>query len=116
MAESKTDVLILMLMGIVILLMVTIVGLFLRMNQLQREVLAALAPLRIEAIGQELGLEIGTPAPTFTLPDTAGQMVSLDDFTGQKVLLAFSSTHCPACKEMYPHLEAFSESWPDIHR
>jgi len=59
MAESKSDVLILMLMGIVILLMVAIIGLFLRMNQLQREVLAALAPLQIEAIGQELGLEVG---------------------------------------------------------
>jgi len=41
MAESKTNVLILMLMGIVILLMVAIIGLSIRMNQLQREVLAA---------------------------------------------------------------------------
>jgi len=112
--ETRLEVLLLLLMGIVILLMVTIVGLFLRMNQLQREVLAALAPLRIEAIGQELGLEIGTPAPTFTLPDTAGQMVLLDDFAGQRVLLAFSSTHCRACTEMYPHLRAFSESRGDV--
>jgi peroxiredoxin len=41
-------------------------------------------------------------------------MVSLDDFAGQRVLLAFSSTHCPACKEMYLHLKAFSEGGGDI--
>jgi len=114
MAESKTDVLILLLMGIVILLMVAIIGLFIRMNQLQSQVLAALAPLRIEAIGQEMGLKVGTEAPDFTLPDTTGGMVSLDDFAGQRVLLAFSSTHCPACMEMYPHLRAFSENRPDV--
>ena len=115
MAESKTDVLILMLMGIVILLMVTIVGLFLRMNQLQREVLAAVVPLRVEAIRRDSrGLEVGMQAPDFTLPDAAGQMVSLDDFAGQRVLLAFSSTDCRACTEMYPHLTAFSENRPDV--
>ena len=109
--ETRLEVLLLLLMGIVILLMVTIVGLFLRMNQLQREVLAAVVPLRVEAIRRDSrGLEVGMQAPNFTLPDAAGQMVSLDDFAGQRVLLAFSSTHCPACTEMYPHLRAFSES------
>jgi methylamine dehydrogenase accessory protein MauD len=103
-----------MLMGIVILLMVAILGLFIRMNQLQHQVLAALAPLQAGAMGQEMGLEIGTQAPDFTLPDTAGQMVSLDDFAGQRILLAFSSTHCRACKEIYPHLRALSESRPDV--
>ncbi|MBC8249560.1 MAG: hypothetical protein H8E90_07765 [Anaerolineales bacterium] len=44
MAQPRTETLLLMLMGIVILLMLANVGLFLRMNQLQREVLAALKP------------------------------------------------------------------------
>ncbi len=112
--ETRLEVLLLLLMGIVILLMVAIIGLFLRMNQLQSQVLAALMPLQGGAIGQEMGLEIGTQAPDFTLPDTAGQMVSLDDFAGQRMLLAFSSTHCRACTEMYPHLRAFSENRPDV--
>jgi methylamine dehydrogenase accessory protein MauD len=113
--ESKLPtILLLMLMGIVILLMVAIIGLFLRMNQLQREILTALAPLQAGAMEQEMGLEIGTQAPDFTLPDTSGSMVSLDDFAGQKVLLAFSSTHCSACTEMYPHLKAFSESQENV--
>ena len=52
MAESKTDVLILLLMGIVILLMVAIIGLFIRMNQLQGQVLAALGPLQAVRVSQ----------------------------------------------------------------
>ena len=112
--EDHVETLLLMLMGIVILLMVAIIGLFIRMNQLQREVLAALAPLRAGVMQQEMGLEVGAQAPDFTLPDATGQMVSLEDFAGQRVLLAFSSTHCRACMEMYPHLRAFSESQPDV--
>ena len=112
--ESKLPiVLLLMLMTIVILLMVAIVGLFLRMNQLQREVLVVLASSPMGA-PEERGLGIGTEAPDFALRDTNGAMVSLGDFAGQKVLLAFSSTHCSACKEIYPHLRAFSESREDV--
>jgi len=114
MAESKTDVLLLILMGVVILLMIAIGGLFIRMNQLQREVLTALAPLQGGTMEQEIGLERGMEAPVFTLPDTARQMVALRDFAGQKVLLAFFSTHCSACKAMYPHLKAFSENQEDV--
>lgn len=34
-------------------------------------------------------LEVGTPAPDFTLPDQNGQMHSLADYRGQKVVLYF---------------------------
>jgi len=112
MSENRTQALLLMLIGVVILLMLANVGLFLRMNQLQREVLAALQPL--QAMRGSQGLDIGTQSLAFSLPDTTGQMVSQDDFAGQRVLLAFSSTECPACKEMYPHLKAFSESREDM--
>ena len=38
----------------------------------------------------------GNPARSFTLPDTrTGKPVSLDEFTGQAVLLAFICNHCP---------------------
>ena len=36
-------------------------------------------------------LEIGTKAPEFTLPDQNGQMHSLADYTGKKVILYFYS-------------------------
>ncbi|HDQ72506.1 MAG TPA: redoxin domain-containing protein [Chloroflexi bacterium] len=114
MTESKTNMLLLMLMGIVILLMVAIIGLFLRMNQLQQAVLGALASSPPMVSEQEMGLEIGTEAPAFTLSDTNGTTVSLADFAGQKVLLAFSSIHCSACKETYSHLKAFSENRDNV--
>ncbi|WFB36775.1 thioredoxin family protein [Kiritimatiellota bacterium B12222] len=41
-------------------------------------------------------LELGTPAPAFTLPDTvSGQHVSLSDFAGKPVAVMFISAHCP---------------------
>jgi cytochrome oxidase Cu insertion factor (SCO1/SenC/PrrC family) len=112
MGESKTDTLLLMLMGIVILLMIAVIGLFVRVNQLQREVLAALEPLQVMNAPQ--GLEVGVRAPAFTLSDTTGQIVSLDNLAGQRVLLVFSSTHCPACTRMYSSLKAFNKSHPDV--
>ena len=113
MTQSRTDTLLLMLMGVVVLLMIANIGLFLRMNQLQQEVLAALQPLQAMSSRPE-GLEIGTKAPQFTLPDTEGRMVSLEDFAGREVLLLFSSIQCSACAEMYPYLGVFSQRHPDV--
>ncbi len=112
MGGSRTEVLLLLLVGIVLLLMVALIGLFLRMEQLQREVLAALAPLR--QAPQPSGLPPGTKAPPFTLPDLSGQPVSLDALAGREVLLVFASPRCPACREMYPHLRAFAQKHPEM--
>lgn len=41
-------------------------------------------------------LELGTPAPGFSLPDPDGKMVALEDFAGAPALLvAFVCNHCP---------------------
>lgn len=41
-------------------------------------------------------LELGTPAPDFSLPDTRGNHVSLSDFAQQPALLVvFMCNHCP---------------------
>ena len=112
MGESRTEGLLLLLTGIVFLLMVAIIGLFLRMNQLQREVLAALEPLR--PAPHLSGLSPGTEAPAFTLPDLSGRSVSLEALAGRRVLLVFTSPRCPACREMYPHLRAFAEAHPEV--
>lgn len=111
--ETRLEVLLLLLMGIVILLMVANVGLFLRMNQLQKEVITALAPLR-GGVEQAVGLEVGIPAPEFALMDTNGSTVALKDFAGHWALLGFSSTTCSACKATYRHLKTFSENRSDI--
>jgi len=112
--ETRLEVLLLLLMGIVILLMVAIIGLFLRMNKLELAVLGTLASSQTERPGQEMGLEIGELSPDFTLLDTEGSTVSLRDFEGRRILLAFSSTQCPACTKMYLHLKTFSESQQDV--
>lgn len=55
-----------------------------------------------EALGLE---EILAEAPSFTLKDTEGRDVSLEDFRGQYVLLNFWATWCPPCVKEMPALE-----------
>jgi len=109
MSKPKTDTLILMLMGVVILLMVANLILFVRMNQLQSSVIQALQPFQRPA-----GLAVGSQAPAFNLVDTEGRTVSLREFSGQRILLVFSSTACPACQQIYPSLKEFQKAHPDI--
>jgi len=46
-------------------------------------------------------LALGTAAPPFALPDTDGNVVSLDDFKGRKALLVmFMCNHCPYVKHV----------------
>ncbi len=46
-------------------------------------------------------LPLGTPAPDFRLPDTAGELVSLDDFRDVPALLVgFICNHCPYVKHI----------------
>ncbi len=58
-------------------------------------------------------LEVGTKAPAFTLPDQNGEMHSLEDYKGQKVILYFypkdntSGCTAQACSfgELYPQFQ-----------
>jgi len=51
------------------------------------------------------GLKPGVKAPGFTLSDTAGNQVSLQDFTGRKVFLTFTQSGCRPCQAVMPSLE-----------
>jgi methylamine dehydrogenase accessory protein MauD len=51
------------------------------------------------------GLKPGARAPGFSLPDTAGNQVSLRDFAGRKVLLTFTQSGCRPCHAVIPELE-----------
>ncbi|MCX7681106.1 MAG: TlpA family protein disulfide reductase [Anaerolineae bacterium] len=110
----ENTVLLLMLMGIVILLMVAIIGLFVRMNQLQQTILEVLTVPHTGAADRETGLEVGTEAPDFTLTTTTGTPLSLHNLSGETVLLLFASPHCPACVAVYPHIKAFSTDHGDV--
>ena len=54
---------------------------------------------------------VGEPAPDFSLPDLAGQTVSLADFRGDETLLLFWRPSCGFCQRMLPDLKAW-ESHP----
>ncbi len=55
-------------------------------------------------------LEIGTKAPDFTLPDKDGNLVSLSDFLGKKVVLYFyPRDNTPGCTRQAC---AFGENYP----
>jgi peroxiredoxin len=45
-------------------------------------------------------LPLGTAAPAFRLPDTNGKTVSLSDFQGKPLLVAFICNHCPYVKHI----------------
>ena len=57
----------------------------------------------------ELGLEPGTPAPTFTASDSLGRTVSLTDLLapGLPALLLLTSAHCGPCKALLPSAAAW---------
>jgi len=60
------------------------------------------------------GLPAGTPAPTFDLPDLNGQIRSLNDFRGKRVLLILSDPNCGPCQELVPSLtHLHQQSRPD---
>ena len=113
MNKNKTESFLFLLTGIVIVLMVMNLGLFLRMNQLQQEILQTLLPFQ-QASQRPESLPTGTQAPPFSLLDVDEQMVSLDDFSGESVVLIFSSTTCSACQDIYPSLKEFNERHPEL--
>ncbi len=55
--------------------------------------------------------DIGQPAPPFTLPDGAGQTVSLTDYSGQVVLINFWASWCGPCREEMPLLDQLSDRY-----
>ena len=57
-------------------------------------------------------LEVGTQAPAFTLPDQNGNLVSLSDFAGKKVVLYFyPKDNTPGCTRQAC---AFAQSYPEF--
>jgi peroxiredoxin len=53
-------------------------------------------------VDKVLSIKPGNLAPSFTLPNVNGQMVSLNDFKGKVVLLLFWGTWCPPCLASMP--------------
>jgi peroxiredoxin len=59
-------------------------------------------------------LPLGTEAPDFSLPDTAGKTVSLSDFAEAPALLViFMCNHCPFVKHLAGQLAALAKEYQD---
>jgi len=59
-------------------------------------------------------LEVGMKAPAFTLPDKDGNLVSLSDFAGKRVVLYFyPRDNTPGCTRQAC---AFAEAYPEFQK
>ena len=57
-------------------------------------------------------LELGTPAPAFSLPAAGrGENLSAGDFDGQPLLVMFICNHCPFVKHLREELAAFGAEY-----
>lgn len=53
------------------------------------------------------------PAPDFTLPDPSGRKLSLKDYRGKVVFLAFWATWCEFCREEVPAMQGLYREFKD---
>lgn len=62
----------------------------------------------------EVGTDVGDAAPNFMLTNSAGEVVSLDQFLGEKaVIVNFWASWCNFCLEEMPDLEAVAQEFSD---
>lgn len=54
-------------------------------------------------------VEVGKPAPGFTLKTLDGKSVSLADFKGKVVLLKLATTWCPSCSQVSREIAAIGD-------
>ena len=66
---------------------------------------AATTPAPVNGARYSGGLEVGSPAPAFTLCGLDGETIALDRFRGQSVLLVFTDPIGPPFDELAPVLE-----------
>lgn len=62
-------------------------------------------------VGNSL-LQVGDPAPHFSLPDLQGNFVKTEDLSGRNTLLVFWNPNCPWCQQMETDLRDLEQNPP----
>lgn len=104
----------LLIVGLGILQSVTAMVVLFQVVQLRNEIYPIVVNFQAHSIpladpAAEQALPPGVPAPDFFLPDVEGNPVTLSDFSGSRVLLAFANPDCEGCKQFYTELDAFQK-------
>ncbi len=114
----NTALLIEILLGtVVIVVLIANGGILVQMVQQQKRLLERFEELESPqdntgAVHLPEGLEIGEPAPSFTLPDLTGRMVEMTDFHGSRTLVLFWNPACSFCGQMVDDLKAWDANPP----
>lgn len=58
-------------------------------------------------------VKMGSPAPDFTIPDMAGNKVTLSSFKGKYVFIDFWASWCSPCIAQIPHLKEINDQFKD---
>ena len=59
-------------------------------------------------------LELGSPCPSFSLPNIDGSAISLSDMTGKPLLVMFICNHCPYVKHVAPELARLGKDYSEL--
>jgi peroxiredoxin len=75
--------------------------------------LAVAAFVLVQGCADGNALEVGRPAPDFTLEDLDGNVVRLNDLQSKVVFINFWATWCPPCRAEMPEIEALHQEYKD---
>jgi peroxiredoxin len=69
--------------------------------------------LAVPQLGFASGVQVGQPAPAFSVKDTNGKTVSLADLKGKTVVLEWSNHECPFVRKHYGsnNMQALQKKW-----